>query len=100
MRAEFEYEIPVDDANEMLDGLCRGRLVEKTRYRIEHHDQVWEVDEFHGDNEGLALAEVELEDAAQEIDVPDWVGEEVTDDPRFFNAYLAENPYALWDDAI
>jgi CYTH domain-containing protein len=96
-RAEYEYEIPVNDAHEMLDGLCLRPLVEKRRYRIPHQGVVWELDEFFGENLGLILAEVELESEDQAIETPSWIGEEVTDDPRYFNANLVQNPYSTWD---
>ncbi len=95
-RAEYEYEIPADEASEMLDNLCERPLIEKMRYRIEHQGLIWEVDEFDGDNAGLIIAEVELEEEGQAIVLPDWVGEEVTDDPRFYNANLIANPYSTW----
>ena len=95
-RAEYEYEIPADEAGQMLDNLCERPLIEKTRYRIEHQGLTWDVDEFDGDNAGLIIAEVELEEEGQAIVLPDWVGEEVTDDPRFYNANLIANPYSTW----
>jgi len=94
-RLEFEYEIPFDDATELLE-LCEQPLVEKTRYKIPIGELVWEVDEFHGVNEGLIVAECELTDEGQEIDKPDWVGDEVTGDPRYFNSNLIANPYSTW----
>ena len=97
-RSEFEYEIPKEDADEMLDTLCGRPLIEKTRHKVEHGGLTWEIDEFSGDNEGLVIAEVELEDEAQEFARPDWLGEEVSGDPRFFNANLAKEPYARWRD--
>ena len=78
VRPEFEYEIPADDAQEMLDLWCHPRIVEKIRYRIPWGDLVWEVDEFQGFNQGLILAEVELSAADQVVDLPDWVGQEVS----------------------
>jgi len=95
-RAEFEYEIPVEDADAMLDTLCEGSLIEKTRRKIPAGALVWEVDEFAGDNAGLTIAEVELEDEAQEVPLPDWVGEEVTGNPRYYNANLVKHPYKDW----
>ena len=95
-RAEYEYEIPADEAGEMLDNLCERPLIEKTRYRVEHQGLTWEVDEFDGDNTGLIIAEVELDEEDQAIVLPDWVGEEVTDDARFYNANLIANPYTTW----
>ena len=95
-RAEYEYVIPVEDAHAMLDNLCERPLIEKTRYRIDYQGMVWEVDEFEGENEGLLLAEVELSSEDQVIALPDWVGEEVTGDPRFYNSNLIANPYSKW----
>ena len=95
-RTEFEYEIPVADAALMLDELCQQPIIEKTRYRIDHGGLSWEIDEFDGANRGLVVVEVELEDANQEIDLPDWVGEDVTDDPRYFNSNLIAHPYTTW----
>lgn len=95
-RAEYEYEIPVADAEAMLNELCEQPLIEKTRCKILFDRLIWEVDEFVGDNEGLIVAEVELSDENQEIRLPDWIGEEVTDDPRYFNANLIEHPYKSW----
>lgn len=95
-RAEFEYAIPREEAVEMLDTLCLRPQIEKTRYRIPHAGLVWEVDEFFGDNEGLLLAEVELAEEGQAVDLPDWIGEEVTGDPRYYNASLVERPFSTW----
>ena len=95
-RSEYEYEIPADEAGEMLDILCERPLIEKIRYRIEHQGLTWEVDEFDGDNAGLIIAEVELDAENQTVVLPDWIGEEVTDDPRFYNANLIANPYTTW----
>jgi adenylate cyclase len=95
-RPEYEYEIPLRDANEMLDQLCERPLIEKTRYRISHAGLVWEVDEFEGDNRGLVTAEVELKHEHQPFTLPDWVGEEVTGDPRYFNANLVAKPFTQW----
>ena len=94
-RLEFEYEIPVDDANQLLD-LCENPLIEKTRYRIEHGGLIWEVDEFHGVNEGLVIAECELEAEDQEIDKPNWIGGEVTGDSRYLNSNLVARPFTIW----
>ncbi len=98
-RLEFEYEIPVADAQALLDELCRHPPIEKTRHRVEYGGLVWEVDEFHGANEGLVVAEVELAREDQEVPLPPWVGEEVSHDPRYLNAHLAEHPYTEWGDA-
>jgi adenylate cyclase len=95
-RSEYEYEIPPADAIEMLDRLCERPLIEKTRYRILNEGLVWEIDEFEGGNRGLIVAEVELKDETQSITLPVWVGQEVTDDPRYFNANLVANPFSQW----
>ena len=94
-RAEFEYAIPLADARSLLL-LCDGPTVEKYRRVIPHAGLDWEVDEFLGENAGLVIAEVELESEDQEIIRPDWVGAEVTNDPRYYNANLAGTPYRLW----
>ncbi len=94
-RMEFEYEIPRKDADTLLN-ICEQPLIEKKRYRLEHDGFVWEVDEFIGNNQGLIIAEVELESEDQEFSIPDWVGEEVTGDPRYFNSNLIKNPYTKW----
>ena len=91
-RPEFDYEIPTRDAEDMLQ-LCEGLVIEKTRHRVEYGGLVWEVDEFHSELEGLVLAECELTDPDQEIDKPTWVGDEVTRDPRYFNANLTGWPF-------
>ncbi|MEE8486651.1 MAG: CYTH domain-containing protein [Gemmatimonadota bacterium] len=95
-RLEFEYAIPIADANRMFDELCPHPLIEKTRYRIQYGDLVWEVDEFRGENEGLVVAEVELIHEDQEITLPEWIGEEVSGDPRYFNSNLSVRPYTEW----
>lgn len=95
-RAEYEYAIPFADAEEMLDSLCERPLIEKTRHRIEHEGLVWEVDEFHGENAGLVVAEVELPRADHPVVKPGWIGEEVTSDPRYFNASLVKHPFKTW----
>ena len=95
-RSEYEYEIPVGDANEMLDRLCERPLIEKTRYRISHAGLVWEIDEFESENRGLIIAEVELKDEQQSVTLPGWVGKEVTGDPRYFNANLVAKPFTTW----
>lgn len=94
-RLEFEYEIPFDDANELLE-LCEQPIIEKTRYKISIGPLTWEIDEFHGVNDGLTVAECELESEDQAIEKPDWVGEEVTGDPRYFNSNLIAHPFSSW----
>jgi CYTH domain-containing protein len=96
-RAEYEYEIPAADANEMLTNLCEKPLVEKNRYKIKQGELTWEIDEFLGDNLGLTVAEIELTDEAQKFDKPSWIGAEVTGDPKYFNSNLTKNPYSKWN---
>ncbi len=91
VRAEYEYEIPLDEATEMLDRLCRPPLIEKRRHVLDLDGIEWVVDEFDGALAGLVLAEVELDSAEQQVALPDWLGREVTDDPRYLNASLAKN---------
>lgn len=95
-RAEYEYEIPVPEADELLDRLALRPLIEKTRYRMAAGRLVWEIDVFSGDNEGLVVAEVELPSEATAVALPDWIGEEVTGDPRYYNASLVSRPYRDW----
>jgi len=95
-RLEFEYEIPVADAGELLDNLCEKPLIEKQRYKLDHGGLTWEIDVFFGDNEGLIVAEVELQSEDQVFERPDWVADEVTSDPRYYNANLISNPYSKW----
>lgn len=94
-RAEFEYEIPLTDALEMI-GLCEQPVIEKTRYLVTEHGKTWEVDVFTGANEGLTVAEIELESESEEFILPTWVGEEVSADPRYFNSSLIRNPFGSW----
>lgn len=97
-RPEFEYEIPVEDAAAMLAKLCRKPLIEKKRYTIEAQGLFWEIDEFFGENRGLILAEVELDQEARRFDKPDWIGEEVSGDPKYYNSNLAIVPYKNWPE--
>lgn len=90
-RDEWEYRITLDDAQELLS-LCAGRRIVKDRYLVPHAHHTWEVDCFHGAHEGLIIAEVELKTSDEVIEYPDWLGEEVTGDPRYYNAYLAALP--------
>ena len=95
-RAEYEYEIPLKEAEAMLDELCEQPLIEKNRYKIAHKGFIWEVDEFFGENQGLIFAEVELESEDQPYDKPEWITDEVTGDPKYFNSNLIQNPYKNW----
>ena len=94
-RLEFEYPIALADAQALL-ALCDGPLIDKTRHTQTLSGSVWEVDEFHGDNAGLVVAEIELTHEAQPFERPDWLGEEVTHDARYFNSALAAHPYRSW----
>ncbi len=95
-RAEYEYPIPLQDAEEMIDTLANKRI-EKIRHRVNYKGKLWEVDVFAGENEGLLVAEIELEYENEAFEKPDWVGEEVTDDIRYYNASLIQNPYRNWN---
>ena len=96
-REEFEYPVPLADAQIMLDRLCDAGHVDKTRYWVLYGDHTWEVDVFEGDNAGLIVAEIELSDAHEPFDRPPWAGTEVTDDVRYYNNYLALHPYRTWE---
>lgn len=94
-RLEFEYEISLEDCNQLLE-LCEQPIIEKTRYKIPFGGLIWEVDEFHGVNDGLIVAECELTSEDQAIDKPDWIGDEVSSDPRYFNSNLIAKPFTTW----
>jgi len=96
VRTEYEYPIPLAEAEEMLDRLCSGLLIEKTRHFIDYGGHVWEVDVFEGVNRGLVIAEIELDHESAVFPRPSWVGAEVSDDPRYYNVYLARIPYTQW----
>ena len=95
-RDEYEYEIPLNDANEMLVALSEHPPIEKMRYRIVFKGHTWEVDEFTGENRGLTVAEVELKDAKEQVELPDWIDREVSGDPRYFNSNLSIKPFSTW----
>ena len=95
-RLEFEYAISEEDARDMFQHLCGSNVIEKTRHYIEHQNHLWEVDEFHGKNQGLIVAEVELESESETFQRPDWVGDEVSHDPRYYNINLTKTPYENW----
>lgn len=97
-RLEYEYSIPLGDANEMLDRLCKRPLIEKTRYWVEYADHTWEIDVFEGDNEGLVVAEIELDRPDETFELPSWAGAEVSHDPRYYNVCLVDHPYKEWSD--
>jgi adenylate cyclase len=94
-RFEWEQEISLGDAKGLLK-LCLPHLIEKTRYVVEYEDHVFEIDEFQGANQGLLLAEVELSSTAEECSLPDWIGQEVTNNPRYYNSYLSNHPFSTW----
>lgn len=96
-RQEYEYAIPVDDAKEIIENLCQKPLITKTRHFIIHQDHTWEIDEFHGDNQGLCVAEIELTQLDEIFEKPAWLGKEVTDDLRYYNNNLAKHPYSEWN---
>jgi len=96
-RVEFEYDIPALEAEQLL-ALCEGAIIEKTRHRIEHGGLTWEVDVFSSANQGLLVAEVELPSPDVSVDIPAWVGDEVTSDSRYFNANLVAHPWMEWGD--
>lgn len=95
-RQEYEYVIPLDEAEEMLDTLCNTPQIDKTRFIVEHDGHTWEIDEFYGDNQGLLVAEVELTAEDEGFSRPDWLGEEVTEDPRYYNVNLIRHPFKDW----
>ena len=97
-RAEYEYNIPLKDAEEMLQELCKKPLIEKKRYKISYKGFIWEIDEFYGDNEGLILAEIELSDENQPYEKPYWIGREVTGEKKYFNSNLIKHPYNKWEE--
>jgi adenylate cyclase len=96
-RLEFEYEIPFDEANEMIEKLCQKPVIDKTRYIINHENHTWEVDVFYGDNDGLVVAEVELSSEDEAINLPLWIKEEVSHDDRYYNSNLMKHPFKDWN---
>ena len=97
-RHEYEYEIPLTDAQEILDNLCLKPVIEKTRHFVMHNNHLWEIDEFDGENAGLIVAEIELDSADETFAKPDWIGADVTQDMRYYNNNLAREPYSQWRD--
>jgi adenylate cyclase len=98
-RLEFEYPVPFSDARDMLRELAGERVIAKTRHYVRHGGHRWEIDEFEGANEGLVVAEIELQSEEEGFEKPDWVGAEVTDEARYYNVCLVTHPYADWADA-
>lgn len=99
VRQEYEYPVPLEDAERMLDALCEGPLVEKVRHLVTVGGHVWEIDEFLGDNAGLVVAELELDAPDEPFERPSWLGPEVTHEERYYNFRLAERPYRDWSAA-
>ena len=95
-RTEYDYPLPLNDALDMLEHLCNKPLIEKTRYYVQHENHLWEIDVFEGDNAGLVVAEVELKSADEKVALPDWAGDDVSDDPRYYNVCLVTHPYKSW----
>jgi len=96
-RQEFEYAIPLADAEILLNTLCHRPIIEKVRYLVPYGNKQWEVDVFEGDNAGLIVAELELQDETEQYESPPWLGEEVSHDPRYYNTCLSQHPYKDWD---
>ena len=97
-RSEYEYPIPLADANEMLNLFCQSSIVEKRRYLVEHAGHTWEIDVFEGDNTGLTVAEIELDHEDEAFELPAWVDTEVSHESRYYNVCLAKHPFKDWKD--
>lgn len=95
IKPEFEYEIPKSEALELLDGFTKNNI-EKTRYKIDYQGKIWEIDIFYGDNEGLIVAEIELNSMEESFQIPTWIDREVTHEDKYFNANLSKNPFKNW----
>lgn len=95
-RQEYEYSIPLEDAMKMLNELCEKPLIEKVRHVVKHEEYEWEVDVFSGDNEGLIVAEIELQNENEQFSIPDWIGEEVSEQVKYYNVNLIHNPFSSW----
>lgn len=95
-RTEYDYPIPASDAHGILKELCMQPLIEKTRYYVTENQHTWEIDVFAGENAGLIVAEIELKDKDEAFDRPGWLGDEVSDDPRYYNVSLVEKPFSCW----
>lgn len=95
-RFEWEKEISMDDATALLE-LCEKGVIDKTRFEVKIDNHIFEIDEFYGENEGLIMAEIELNSETETFEKPTWLGEEVTNDHRFYNSYLSKNPYKKWE---
>ncbi|MGE9295964.1 MAG: CYTH domain-containing protein [Puniceicoccales bacterium] len=97
-RLEYEFQIPMEQGRELLERLCRRPVIEKTRSLIDHGNHRWEVDVFAGDNKGLVIAEVELDDEDEQVEIPHWIEREVTHDRKYSNAALARHPFSQWTE--
>ena len=95
-RQEYEYEIPLDEGQEIIDTLCIKPIIEKTRYFVPYQQHLWEIDVFSGDNEGLIVAEIELSEVGEHFFKPSWLGKEVTEELKYYNNSLCSNPYKNW----
>lgn len=95
-RSEYDYAIPVDEAKEILETLCDKPFIEKTRFLVMHEGHEWEIDVFAGDNDGLIVAELELDSVDEEFALPDWIGDDVSNDPRYYNVCLVTHPFKDW----
>lgn len=95
-RQEYEYDIPLDDAEKMLEDLCEKPLIDKVRHIVIHAGKTWEIDEFSGDNHGLIVAEIELDAEDEAFDLPDWADEDVSHDKRYYNVCLVKHPFKDW----
>jgi adenylate cyclase len=96
-RQEFEYPIPLADAEVLLNTLCHRPIIEKVRYLVPYANKQWEIDVFEGDNAGLIVAELELQNESEQYEAPPWLGEEVSHDPRYYNTCLSQHPFKDWD---
>ncbi len=96
VRQEYEYDIPLHDAEQMLSTLCDNVIIEKTRFYVPYGSHLWEVDVFSGENTGLQMAEIELMSLGEDFERPDWIGAEVTNDERYYNNYLLRKPFLMW----
>ena len=97
-RDEYEYEIPLEDGQRILATLATGPVIEKVRYLVKVGNHTWEIDEFFGENEGLIVAEVELQSEDEKFEIPSWAGREVTEEVRFYNISLSKTPYNSWSE--
>ena len=95
-RQEYEYDIPLTDAEKMLETLCEKPVIDKVRHIVVFEDKTWEIDEFHGENDGLIVAEIELNDENEEFSTPEWADDDVSHDPRYYNVSLVTHPYKNW----